>query len=218
MYFEWLNKYTVGPPPLLCNGSFFLSRRTMKNPSIHPVSSDLKVSVVGRFNCIRLIHSGFPFLKWSCSREFKFLSYSHPSQLVPSTAVTMVPFDMRPSRCFVLILSPAPSPSDASHLGYCKHKRLTVMNHAHYKIGIYHTTCPLFQSMYQYKDSPLASEEEKQVRTFTHFNNCTFMLGQVGCIVEKSWTKWILPTTWLSSFGGALATALPFKRLPRNLL
>ena len=39
----------------------------------------------------------------------------------------MVPFCRRPSRCFVLILSPAPSPWDASHSGYCKHKRLTVM-------------------------------------------------------------------------------------------
>ena len=144
-----------------------------------------------------LIHSGFPFLKWSCSRELKFLSYSHSSQLVPSTAVSMVPFRMRPSRCFVLILSPEPSPSDASHLGYCKHKRLTVMNHGHYKIWIYHTTFPLFQSRYLSKESPWARKKEKQVRTFTHFNSCILMLGQVECIVEKSWTKWILPTTWL---------------------
>ena len=126
MYFEWLNTYTVGPSPLLCNGSFFSSRRTMKNPSIQFLLTSTCL-LWGGSTVYALIHSGFPFLKWSCSRKLKFLSYSHPSQLVPSTSVSMVPFRMRPSRCFVLILSLAPSPSDASHSGYCKHKRLTVI-------------------------------------------------------------------------------------------
>ena len=87
----------------------------------------LHLCLLQRFNCIRFNSFWFSCLKWSCSRKLKFLSYNHPSQLVPSTAVSMVPFCTRPSRCFVLILSPAPSPWDASHSGYCKHKRLTVI-------------------------------------------------------------------------------------------
>ena len=189
MYFEWLNTYKVEPPALLCNGSFFSSRRTMKNPSIQFLLTS-RCLLWGGSTVFALIHSGLPFLKWSCSRELKFLSYSHPSQLVPSTAVSMVPFRMRLSRCFVLILSPAPSPSDASHLGYCKHKRLTVMNHGHYKLWIYYTTFPLFQSMYQYNYIPTESKEEKQVRTFTHFNNCRKNLEPNEFFLPRGFHHW----------------------------
>ena len=175
----------------------------MKHPSIQFLLTSTWLLWRGS-TVYALIHSGFPCLKWSLRRELKFLSYNHPSQLVPSTVESMKPFRTRPSRSFVLILSSAPSPSDASHSSYCKHKRLTIIIMAiiRYEFTIQHF--PFFsQCIVTKRKAPnlwhktLRKKRYELLRILTTISSCwdnsVLRLKAFRCIVEKSWTKWILP-------------------------
>ena len=101
----------------------------------------------------------------------------------------MVPFRARPSHCLVLILSPVPSPSDASHASYCKHKRLTVIIMAiiRYEFTIQHF--PFFSQRRIMNIITKRKSQRNNKMSYKKLRKNRYELLRISTTVSSCWDK-----------------------------
>ena len=130
--------------------------------------------------------------KWSCTCELKFLSYNHTLSIGTKYNCKYGVLPQARTSFSSALLPPLPSPSDDSHAGCCKHKRLTVIIIAIISYEFTIQLSPFFQSTTfapkkQSLNKPAVQEAKKtQVRTFTHSHFNNFFL-HAGSTQLKDW-------------------------------